>query len=67
MQVFILEDYNTATGRGDDRNDRINRRKEICCRMEGQEKRKEVAYFTHMTAASQPANNSCHSAILLSP
>lgn len=38
-----------------------------CCWVEGQEKRKEAAYFTHMTAASQPANNSCHSAILLSP
>lgn len=38
-----------------------------CCRMEGQEKRKEAAYFTHMTAGSQPANNSCHSAILLAP
>jgi len=28
MQVFILEGYRTATGMGDDRKDRINRRKE---------------------------------------
>lgn len=41
--------------------------KKRCCWMEGQEKRKEAAHFTHMTAASQAANNSCHSAILLSP
>lgn len=41
--------------------------KKRCCWIEGQEKRKEAAHFTHMAAASQPANNSCHSAILLSP
>lgn len=28
MPVFNLESYETATGRGDDRKDRINRRKE---------------------------------------
>lgn len=28
MQVFILESYKTATGRGDNRKDRINSRKE---------------------------------------
>lgn len=53
MQVFTLEGYKIAIGRGDDRKDRINRRKEKML-LNGRTRKEKGSYpfYTHDSSKS---------------